>query len=181
MSIKEAIDPSDKTETNKSEIKRISKRISNSNSEDIENNSRSTLVSSNLSESTDKIVMQMIKVELIVGDQGNKKSVSILSQSNAKLYIIIEKAIQELNFEFQMEKSKFSLNGNANNYSLQKIKNTSDSSEESECFDNENTVGETGENKFTLVWREDPSDYKSYFTKDNQFNQEDTGGSCFLF
>ncbi len=106
--------------------------------------------------------MVFITINLVIGE--GIKNINLLVSNQSKIEKIIERAIKEFNNNFEKEKVLFRLKTDICNYSLKPSKKNGFPKTDMPSFNNKCTIQEVNFNNFTIIWRENPKDFKIYFS-----------------
>ena len=105
--------------------------------------------------------MVFITINLVIGE--GIKNINLLVSNQSKVENIIERALNEFNNNFEKEKVLFRLKSNILNYGLKPSKKNGFPKSDMPCFNPKSTIQEVNFNNFTIVWKENPKDFKIYF------------------
>ena len=105
--------------------------------------------------------MVFITINLVIGE--GIKNINLLVSNQSKIENIIERSIKEFNNNFEKENVLFRLKKDICNYCLKPSKKNGFPKTDMPSFNNKCTIQEVNFNNFTIIWRENPKDFKIYF------------------
>ena len=106
--------------------------------------------------------MVFITINLVIGE--GIKSINLLVSNQSKIENVIERAIKEFNNNFEKENVLFRLKKDICNYCLKPSKKNGFPKSDMPSFNNKSTIQEVNFNNFTVIWKENPKDFKIYFS-----------------
>jgi hypothetical protein len=106
--------------------------------------------------------MVFITINLVIGE--GIKSINLLVSNQSKIENVIERAIKEFNNNFEKENVLFRLKKDICNYCLKPSKKNGFPKSDMPSFNNKSTIQEVNFNNFTIIWKENPKDFKIYFS-----------------
>lgn len=104
-----------------------------------------------------------LTIYLVIGNVA--QSYSFLISNATTVSSVIAKTINEFNRQFASSKALFELNSNGSLYALKPSKKTGFPKTDMPCVNSNSPLSDINMNTFTLVWKEDVADYRSYFIK----------------
>lgn len=105
--------------------------------------------------------MVFITINLVIGE--GIKNINLLVSNQSKIENIIERSIKEFNNNFEKENAFFRLKKDICNYCLKPSKKNGFPKTDMPSFNNKSSIQEVNFNNFTIIWKENPKDFKIYF------------------
>ena len=91
------------------------------------------------------------------------KTISIIVNSKCKMPALVNRALNDLNKQFEKEQVAFRLNSDPDNYVIKPAKKKGYPKVDMPCFSNETTVEEADTKNFAICWKDDPDNFKIMF------------------
>lgn len=124
--------------------------------------------------------MLFLSINLVMGKV--VKSITLLMGNTTKIEAVIPRAIKEFNEQFQKENLLFRLKADPLKYGLKASKKTGFPKTDMPSFNPKTTLLEANYTNFTLVWKENPSDFTIYFDKIHVKNKKlCDSGPCMIY
>lgn len=122
--------------------------------------------------------MLHLTIFLVIGNVA--QPISFFISNTSVLSLIIAKAINEFNTQFASDRTLFKLNGDASRYALKPSKKTGFPKTDMPFVNSSRTLADVNMTQFTLVWKENSADFRSYFIK-SKVQEKKTCQGCIVF
>ena len=106
----------------------------------------------------------MINISVVISEAEKiVKTISIIVNSKCKMPALVNRALNDLNKQFEKEQVAFRLNSDPDNYVIKPAKKKGYPKVDMPCFSNETTVEEADTKNFAICWKDDPDNFKIMF------------------
>lgn len=142
-----------------------------------ENNINNSSNFNNIVNKNENNSIKIIKINLVIGN--SVKSIALVMSNMTELEIVIQKAIIQFNIDFIKKKAKYRLKTrDFENYDLKSSNKDGFPENESPSYNHKLKIKDLDKSNFTLVWKNEPNNFKIYFKKIKR-EKNPIFGSCY--